>query len=274
MAKRIISAFVGLTYLILMLVFNNKLPFLLNITAAIISVMCIYELSCAFKTNENLEFFLPTLIFVGALPIIEYTKSWGTLSFIYAIIILFVIVFDYKILETKTLVANCSLAILISISISCLVTLRNIGSGYYGIFYLLLPLALSWTSDTGAFFVGKYLGKHKLCEQISPKKTVEGAIGGVIFGVLGVLILCFISREFFFSSNVNIHYVTIVIMSALAAPIGILGDLAFSVIKRECNIKDFGNIMPGHGGMLDRFDSVILVTPFMYIFMKYFAILF
>lgn len=127
-----------------------------------------------------------------------------------------------------------------------------------GAFLVLLPLIAAWGSDTCALFAGMAFGKHKLAPVVSPKKTVEGAIGGVIGATLIMLGIAFLLNQY---PRMSISYTGAAIMGAVGAAIGQLGDLSFSVIKRQCSIKDYSHIFPGHGGVLDRFDSVIFVAP-------------
>ena len=124
---------------------------------------------------------------------------------------------------------------------------------------------LIWTNDTFAYIVGKSIGKHKLLEKISPKKTIEGFIGGMLFSIIaGILI-----SKFYIQPKPNYLYTSIVIWTISAIIISIfstLGDLVESKFKRIATVKDSGNIMPGHGGILDRLDSIIFVAPFVYLF--------
>lgn len=124
---------------------------------------------------------------------------------------------------------------------------------------------LIWTNDTFAYIVGKSIGKHKLIERISPKKTIEGFIGGVLFSVIaGILI-----SKFYIQPKANHENLSLIIWTISAVIISIfstLGDLIESKFKRIANVKDSGNIMPGHGGILDRLDSIIFVAPFVYLF--------
>ena len=127
-----------------------------------------------------------------------------------------------------------------------------------GRFYVLLPILMAVVPDSGAYFAGKFFGKHKLAPVISPKKTIEGAIGGVAAGILGMLLYCLV-LWLGFGLTVNFGYAAIYgLVGSLAS---ILGDLSFSVIKRQTGIKDYGNLIPGHGGVLDRFDSWCVVAP-------------
>ena len=141
--------------------------------------------------------------------------------------------------------------------------------GYDAVFFILLSLCFAWGGDTCAYFAGRAFGKHKLCPVISPKKTVEGAIGGVLgtmaFGVIITLVYSVAAdrMEAFTRSNIGVSmYVIIALLGCVAAVLGIYGDLFASVVKRQCGIKDYGTIFPGHGGILDRFDSVMFIAPF------------
>ncbi len=123
---------------------------------------------------------------------------------------------------------------------------------------ILMPFVISFLSDTGAYFTGRFLGKHKLAPQISPNKTVEGLIGGVLGAALGVAAYCVVLEKFL-HFEVNYWYIPIYgILGSLGA---VFGDLCFSAVKRQTGIKDYGNLIPGHGGILDRFDSMTVVAP-------------
>ena len=115
--------------------------------------------------------------------------------------------------------------------------------------------------------------KRKLCPSISPKKTVEGVFGGVIFSLLISIIICFFFEKFMFDTGVRVNFHYIIPISLVGSVISIVGDLVFSAVKRGCHIKDFGSIIPGHGGFLDRFDSVVFVVPFVYFMVNCFNIM-
>ncbi len=145
--------------------------------------------------------------------------------------------------------------ILVPLLFGSLVRIHGLG---YGRFYILLPFLLAFMADSGAYFAGRYLGKHKLAPNISPNKTIEGVIGGVAGAVLGMLIYCFVldmAFDFTASYLIGVSYGVVGSMAA------VFGDLTFSVIKRQTGIKDYGNLIPGHGGILDRFDSMMIVAP-------------
>ena len=133
----------------------------------------------------------------------------------------------------------------------------------HGIFLILFILFSACMTDTFAYFAGSFLGKHKLCPKISPKKTIEGAIGGVLGCVLANVVLYAVYNNFIFANPKN-NYVAIVILSVVTSIVGMCGDLTASLIKRNYGIKDFGNLIPGHGGIMDRFDSIMFVSAAFY----------
>lgn len=130
-----------------------------------------------------------------------------------------------------------------------------------GVYLIWFVFIVSWLSDTSAYFIGRAFGKTKLSPSISPKKTVEGAIGGILGSVLGSIAYGFILQSF---SIINIPLWHLFIIGILGSIISQVGDLAASSIKRNVGIKDYGNIMPGHGGLLDRFDSILFAAPLIY----------
>ena len=127
-----------------------------------------------------------------------------------------------------------------------------------GRYVILIPFAIACICDAGAYFVGIRFGKHKLAPVVSPNKTIEGALGGVAAGVLAMLLYAFILDV---PLKFDVNYGAAVIYGVAGCLAGELGDLCFSVIKRQTGIKDYGNLIPGHGGVLDRFDSILAVSP-------------
>ncbi|MEI4768543.1 phosphatidate cytidylyltransferase [Psychrobacillus sp. FJAT-51614] len=140
-----------------------------------------------------------------------------------------------------------------------------VGIGFYylietreiGLTYVIFALLVVWTTDSGAYFTGKKLGKRKLWPEISPNKTVEGFIGGIIWALIAAFILQWITP---FSSS----YIILIAITIAASIFGQLGDLVESAIKRHYNVKDSGKLLPGHGGILDRFDSLLFVIPLLH----------
>ncbi len=129
-----------------------------------------------------------------------------------------------------------------------------------GIVGVILALLIPWMSDTGAYFVGTFLGKHKMAPVISPKKSWEGFFGGWVFSI-GCAALYAVICNWIYNPVLWYQPEEYALIALLLAPLSVLGDLVASLIKRRCGIKDYGNIMPGHGGVMDRFDSVIFIAP-------------
>lgn len=123
---------------------------------------------------------------------------------------------------------------------------------------ILVAFLLTMVPDSGAYFIGRVMGKRKLAPIISPNKTVEGAVGGMICGVVAMLLYAALLQ---FAFHFTVNYLFAIVYGVLGAAGAVFGDLAFSVIKRQAKIKDYGNLLPGHGGVLDRFDSTMLVAP-------------
>lgn len=139
-----------------------------------------------------------------------------------------------------------------------LLSLTRIFQMENGALLVLMPLLAAWGSDTFALFAGMLFGKHKLAPVVSPKKTIEGAAGGVLGAVFCMLVFTALCNQF---AGLALPYPAAVLLGAAGSVIGQVGDLSFSIIKRKTKIKDYGSIFPGHGGVLDRFDSVIFVAP-------------
>ena len=151
----------------------------------------------------------------------------------------------------------------IPLALSCLLRLRMMP---YGGGMVLIPLVAAFCSDSAALFTGMACGKHKLAPQVSPKKTVEGAIGGLVGGIVGMVIFRIV---FFFCTVHSLNILWCMLLGLVGAVMGQLGDLSFSAIKRQCGIKDYGRLLPGHGGVLDRFDSVIFAAPVIWLIVSH-----
>lgn len=138
----------------------------------------------------------------------------------------------------------------------------------FGMGALMLIFLCAWMTDTGAYFSGYFFGKHKLIPKVSPKKTVEGAIGGVVWCVLSCALYQFIITKCGIGIPGMQGYLRIMLLGGGASILSQFGDLIASALKRDCGVKDFGTIFPGHGGILDRFDSVVFIAPFIFYFLK------
>ena len=181
---------------------------------------------------------------------------WLLLAILVFWILMFAEVMASQMKLTFDKVAICFVAgLVIPVLLGSLVRIHAGGNGRY---FILIPFAMAFLSDTGAYFAGLNFGKHKLAPTISPKKTVEGVIGGVLCAIIGMLIYCFVLQIGF---KMHVNYLAAILYGALGAAAGVFGDLCFSVVKRQVGIKDYGNLIPGHGGILDRFDSMMVVGP-------------
>jgi phosphatidate cytidylyltransferase len=138
----------------------------------------------------------------------------------------------------------------------------------HGLYLAFLIYLCSWGCDTCAYCVGKLIGKHKMTPKLSPKKSVEGAVGGVAGAALLTALYCNVFRTQMEIGTAEI--IAISVVAAIAALISMVGDLTASAIKRNYDIKDYGNLIPGHGGILDRFDSMIITAPIIYFLADYF----
>jgi phosphatidate cytidylyltransferase len=259
MYQRIMVAVICIP-LIFVLFFGLPLIFV-PIVIAVLSMIGVHEVlwSTGFVKNPRISGL--SILFAGAIPFWVYFES-QKLPFLCGMLVFFVLLF-LEALHSKFVVTLEKMggAFLFSVIIPYfLSSFIRIDMLPFGVFYVLLPLVSSFTSDAFALFAGMLFGKHKLAPQISPKKTVEGAIGGLIFSILCCILYGVLIHHWF---GLQVCYWGLAIYGLLGSVISQFGDLVFSYIKRQYRIKDFGNILPGHGGVLDRFDSVIFCAPLM-----------
>lgn len=155
------------------------------------------------------------------------------------------------------MLALCYLAgAVVPFLLSSLIRILAMNTGRY---VILIPFTIAFLSDGGAYFVGLKFGRHKLAPVVSPNKTIEGALGGVATAMVGMLIYALVLDLAFPLFKIN--YGLAILYGMLGSVCGAFGDLCFSIIKRQTGIKDYGNLIPGHGGVLDRFDSLMMVAP-------------
>ena len=275
MKTRIITAVVGIVVLIGVLFTFDTLIFNLVITA--ITLIALHEIYAALGFEKQGWPLLGALVPYTFLIMLSSYELFRRLvmpaSFL---VVLFYAIYLVVRNGTISYQKASGLAMFSGIVIFCFYSLIRLKEllpveqfGYDAVFFILLILCFAWGGDTCAYFAGRAFGKHKLCPVVSPKKTVEGAIGGVlgtmVFGVAATLIYSVAAdrMEAFTRSNIGVSmYVIIALLGCVAAVLGIYGDLFASVVKRQCGIKDYGTIFPGHGGILDRFDSVMFIAPF------------
>ena len=184
------------------------------------------------------------------------SHAWGTLLVVAVFAAYFGEMMASHVKLTFDKIAMCLVAALvIPYLLTSLVRIHSLRLGRH---YIIIPFVMAFMPDTGAYFAGRFFGKHKLAPVISPKKTVEGTVGGVISAVLGMLIYGAVMDLFF---HMEVNYIFAAIYGLASAVGSVFGDLCFSVVKRQTGIKDYGNLIPGHGGVLDRFDSMMVVGP-------------
>lgn len=206
------------------------------------------------------------------------------LSF-YALILLAMMVFNHKNITFVHTAAAFFASVALPYSFSCFIRLNNIAElnneliHYDGIYLVGLAISCSWLTDSFAYLVGKRFGKHKMAPEISPKKSVEGAIGGivcaVVFNMLILLIFDVVGTYFWdqkaFGDGFG-KYLALIPITIVLSVVSMVGDLSASVLKRNFGIKDFSQLLPGHGGIMDRFDSLTFVLPTVYGIAKLFIV--
>jgi len=257
MKTRILAALVLIPVLLAVLFLAPAILF--AIVVGIVCAIGAYELLNGTGLVKHIRLILYTMLMAMLVPVWCYlgmSRIWGLFGiFVFAALLFGEILLSHGKLPFEKLTVCIVGGVLIPYFLSAIVRLMGDGSGRN---VILLPFILAYMADTGAYFIGCAFGRHKLAPTISPKKSVEGLFGGILFAVIGMLVYCLVMDKGF-GSHVNYLYaITYGIIGALA---GTFGDLSFSAIKRQAGIKDYGNLIPGHGGVLDRFDSVIIVAP-------------
>ncbi|ADU27155.1 phosphatidate cytidylyltransferase [Ethanoligenens harbinense] len=276
MRQRLISAAFGVPLIAAVLLLYNTV--VLNIVVALISILALYEVFVAMKYIQSRGLAAASFVYTAVMPFFNISRMHLIVmifSYLF-IVVLFSLLMHYRAgLKLEQIGTAFMLTVMISLAFSSIVFLRDIFSthGYTtfdSLFYLALIFIGAWITDAGAYFVGRFLGRHKMAPQISPKKTVEGAVGGVVCSTVLFPVAGLIYQSYAASLHigVTVNYPLLVVMGVLCALAAIFGDLAASIIKRECRIKDFGHILPGHGGIMDRFDSVMFVAPLLYVLVQ------
>ena len=258
--KRVLTGVIGLPIVALILIFGNK--YIIDVLFGVVAEISIYEYFNAigkkYKPVRYLGYIAAAFIaFVHIIPVEILLKI--AVAFIptsIAILFINIIVTSMKI-EPKDIFATLFGICYIVGFIIFLPILYSNPNGKFLIWYILIA---AWGTDTFAYVVGRRIGKHKLTS-ISPKKSIEGSIGGTIGAITIAILYTYILQKYV---DLGTTYWFISLATFILSVLSQLGDLSASTIKRSMEIKDFGNLLPGHGGMLDRIDSMIFIAPFAY----------
>jgi phosphatidate cytidylyltransferase len=260
---RLLTAAIGLPIVILILALSEQFHWIITCVLSILCAIMSFEILSAKKLQKNLKILLPCMLFALAEPLFSCTSYSLIPVYLFVLTMFLIMILNNNKIDYSDISFFTMDILVIVFGISCILMLNNYYNGFIS-FVFALCVGIPWVSDAGAYFAGVTLGKRKLCPKISPNKTVEGFIGGLIFGAVSAPLIGFIFSLIYQDFAVN--YLLLIVLGLLGSLISVLGDLSFSIIKRSCGIKDYGSIFPGHGGMLDRFDSVIFTAPLMYLF--------
>ena len=264
MKTRVITGLVALAAFLPFLIFSDT--WLFGFAMALCSVISAFEMLRCLKLHEKLAVSIPFLVLAAGLPMYVYFAG-NHLSFLRVAIpcvvlcvlwLLAVAVFGSEHILLPDISTAAFLCFYVVFAFCSILFLR-----YYnelGKYTYLLVFAGAWITDSFAYFCGVLFGKHKLIPQISPKKTVEGSIGGILFCGLSFVLYGFLLRKF-----VDFNYFLLFVYGVVVSVVSQIGDLSMSAVKRHYQIKDYGKILPGHGGMLDRFDSILAVAMVLFI---------
>ncbi len=229
------------------------------VALALMVALASYELLYATGLVKNIR--LNVYSAVMSVAIVLWSHLGGPFGAILLGVLLYVMLLCSQLLLSsgKQPVAEIAYCLLSGLVVPFFLTsLLRIRNGESGQILLLVPFILAYFSDTGAYFIGVTMGKHKMCPNISPKKSWEGFVGGVLMAIIGMVLFAVVLDKV---CHYQVRYWLAALYGLVGSLASVLGDLTMSVIKRQCGIKDYGKLIPGHGGILDRFDSVMLTAP-------------
>ena len=257
----------GIVLVILALVIIISGGYVTLVSLLGISLIGMYELYRVFQLEKT-----PLAYISYAMALVFYVSElFGgfidpmALVMLFLILLMFAYVFSYPKYEAKDVMAIFFGMFYVAVMLSYVYQIRVLKNGVYLAF---LVFICSWGCDTCAYCVGKTMGKHKMAPVLSPKKSVEGAVGGVLGTALLTVLYAFIFRV---QMGLEVRgIIVLAVISAVAGLISMVGDLTASAIKRNYHIKDYGTLIPGHGGIMDRFDSMMITAPIIYYLAVYF----
>ncbi len=271
MRIRTITSAVLLAVMVPVLIFSKYLVY--PIALALISVMAVFELLRVIGVHKLWKISVPAYVMALALPILthdifldrnpELQKNYMLFAvatvFTYMLYIMAIAVFSKGEIKFSK-VAEVFLSVtyvVMSFTSLCLLRYITKGTTQLGSLCFFLVFVAAWGTDVGAYCVGSLIGKHKLIPDVSPKKSVEGAVGGIIFAVICFLLYGLAVDKF---TEISVNYISLAVIGAVLSVVSQIGDLIASLIKREYGVKDYGKLLPGHGGIMDRFDSILAVS--------------
>ncbi len=267
--KRITTSLIGFPIVILFLIFGNK--YMIDIAFAVIATIAIYEYTKCVSNKAKVISWIGylcaaslSLLHVVSNEILNFIATLG-LPILLLILFLHVIISNMKITFQDISFTLMGIVYIFGfiLFLPLVYGIEGQISGKILIWYIIWA---AWGTDVFAYLIGKHFGKRKF-SKVSPNKTIEGCIAGVIAAVvISVIYTIFINTYF----DYQISYLTISIISAVLSIIGQIGDFSASVIKRYFEVKDFSELFPGHGGMIDRIDSVMFIAPFAYLLLTLF----
>ncbi len=244
------------------LIFSGTLVY--PIVMSLLSAIAVFEMLRVLGYGKRPAIVIPAYLIALAFPTAAYfavdnlvtnVVIGASVLFVYLLYLLTLPVLTRGKLKITGMSAAFCTTTYVILAFSALSAVRMLDNG---VFYMFIPFICSWVSDVFAYFVGRLLGKHKLIPEISPKKTIEGSIGGIVFAALAMLLYGFIVDSFFDAITVN--YLVLGLMGFVLSIISQIGDLIASSLKREYGVKDYSNLLPGHGGIADRFDSIFAIS--------------
>ena len=242
-----------------------------SVAAAILGAVCVFELFNNTGFIKSTPLIVAGSIFAVISPFVnKYTLNfdYSYVLFIYVVAVVIIALIDHKRIYPTTLAFAISMPMLVVFALRSIVLMTV--ESHTGLFYFTLLICYTVFSDIGAYFIGVFFGKHKMSPSLSPKKTYEGLIGGMVASIIGVLATCLLFQTVFRMTTIKVWL--IVLTTPIFVLLGVCGDLAASYIKRYAAIKDYGDTIPGHGGLMDRLDSFLLVAPVFYIFNQIFKL--
>ena len=233
----------------------------LPIAISILSMLALHEVLWSTGFVKNFRISAYSIVLAGAIPFWTYFHEEMKAA-LCGLLIYFTLLFIEAISSHYTVTMEKMggaffFTFMIPYFLSSFLRIRQLELGRE---LILLPLVVAFTSDAFALFAGMLFGKHKLAPELSPKKTVEGSVGGFVGAIICTLLYGLVLQVAF---DCQVNFLLLILYGGVGSAISQLGDLSFSYIKRQYHLKDFGNIFPGHGGVLDRFDSVIFCAPLM-----------